>query len=330
MCKRLTFPLSTLWILSLWRRLLVKARKASTHPAMEMTEEAAPLCCASSGLLTMTPVCSRKARITQRAAPESPVIFVSALMSVCTHCHTRRDATPFMQTCPTGRYWLSGPADPSLLPRHPPPFPPFMAPTRNEPPCYGSPPLPLSSVLPLLLCLFHMYLWAVSVLTCVLAHTVHSEESPELIWKHASNPCLQCCLCFSSPSRLLLRYEIKGAMRRRPKWPIRTVTASLISLAWLANCALVCATHFSPYVAASLWLQACLQACTLKLVSCLGLDSLPVNESELTLMLDPTDAWLPESQQSGWDVSRSLTLPIYTSTLLCLSEGLPSHPTFVF
>lgn len=65
-------------------------------------------------------------------------------LCVLTCNYTRWDATPFMQTCPRGwrggGYRLSGPIDPSSLPRPPPPSRLFMVPPTNEPPCYAPPP----------------------------------------------------------------------------------------------------------------------------------------------------------------------------------------------
>lgn len=52
---------------------------------------------------------------TQRAAPRATHhLCVCPLVSVltCSLCYTCWDTTPFMQTCPEGRYWLSGLIDP--------------------------------------------------------------------------------------------------------------------------------------------------------------------------------------------------------------------------
>lgn len=73
-----------------------------------------------------------------------------------------------------------------------------------------------------------MYSRVASLLLWTNLHTVNPKESPNPTENTPVNPCF--CIAFA-----FYCCEIR----------VGAVTASLISLAWLANCAPLCATHFS-------------------------------------------------------------------------------------
>ena len=127
---------------------------------LEMRDAASLQRSASNGLLTMTPVCSGRARITQRAARwATRHLCVCSPLSVCVNLRPLARSlgcSPlFMQTCPQGEILT---ARPPLTPLH---FLPHLArswcqPKKKKDPHLCSRPL-THSPLPLAFCLFFFF-----------------------------------------------------------------------------------------------------------------------------------------------------------------------------
>lgn len=141
---------------------------------------------------------------------------------------------------------------------------------------------------------------------CTYSMSIH-------LLKLTESPCLLHCLCVLSPSRLS---EKKGGNEEASKMT-ETMTASVISLAWLDNCALLCATHF-PTICHCITVTGSVPASLCSVVARLSF--------RISLWMRVRTCWLQcqiqqmhvllNSNSHAEDVSRrrsSLTLPTHSS-----------------